>query len=323
MLLTQKSTTGSGANHPAACSSEQTEAVPEGINAQSIPSTMQLKCAQTSSSRARKLPTKKMREGDGAKSPAAFATEFVESSLRGGNNNIFLTHSKQPPIVHGWVGTATSLIDNRQSKKTASKKMGLMTLDPQNNDEHIIQKREKAKTAKSVDMDTHGGGVKSSSASREEQSKLFSNETDIEDMQIKNAVNDVICTVADELHHCAFLFELTNRPIISSEMEGGSNKKIFVAPNTTHCSSKISDGETSLAAMKHCATSHSLGLPQGFSAETSKAPPTPQVGSDSYQCGINNIIEAVRRFVMEVYCPFLLSAGQSMKKKSPNVDRIC
>jgi len=30
----------------------------------------------------------------------------------------------------------------------------------------------------------------------------------------------------------------------------------------------------------------------------------------------------VRRFVIEVYCPFLLSARQSMGNKSPNVDRI-
>ena len=40
-------------------------------------------------------------------------------------------------------------------------------------------------------------------------------------------------------------------------------------------------------------------------------------------CDVNSIEEAVRRFAVEVYCPFLLSARQSVTISSPpNVDRI-
>jgi hypothetical protein len=75
--------------------------------------------------------------------------------------------------------------------------------------------------------------------------------------------------------------------------------------------------------MKHSATACSSQAPQGCSVGMHNTLPAPQRGLDPDLCGINTVIEAVRRFAMEVYCPFLLSARQSMGNDSPNVDRIC
>ncbi len=284
-LSTKKSMAGSRAAHTTAFSIEHAESVSEGMNAHSMPSTTLQLCAKASSSRARKLPTKRTREGAGPKSPAACATKVTESSL-GGSNNDSLIPSKQSTIIFiAGVGTAISVVSQRPAK-TARKIKGLVFSDPHDNTEHVAKKRKKVKTAKSDDIAL--GGVESLPCSNAEQSKRNSNETNLEDLQIKEAVNDVAGVIADEIRHCHFLFGLANRPkiIIYGEMEGGFNKNTCVAPN-------------------------------GGSGSASQGSSYPN------PCDINSIVEVVMRFAVEVYCPFLLSARQSVKNSSPpNVDRV-
>ncbi len=215
-----------------------------------------------------------------------------------------------------------------------------MSLLSQESDEPLTKKRRKAKKVKSdntgisnlatnTPIDVHGQGVKSLSApcvgASPKQAKFLSNKIDTGDLQIKKAVNDVIDRVADEIHHCAFVFDLTNRlkVIISSKNSKGSSEETSAAPNITHCTLKASADGTVLSSMKHSANACSLQVPQGCSVGMQNTIPALQRGLDPDLCGINTVIEAVRRFAMQVYCPFLLSARQSMGNDSPNVDRIC
>jgi hypothetical protein len=219
---------GNGAAHTTAVSSEHAESISEVINAQSTsttPCTLP-KRAKASSPHARKLPTKLARGGAGPNSCAERAIEVTKSSLVGTTNNDSLIPPKQAPIsADGGLGTATLVVSKRPAKKTAIKIEGLVYLDPLEDNEHILKKRKKVKTTK--------GEVESSSVSQKEQSKLFSNETRREYLLIIQAVKDVTAVIADEIRHCPFLFQPTNRPkiIISSEIEGEVNKKMYGAPD--------------------------------------------------------------------------------------------
>lgn len=257
---------------------------------------------KASSPRARTLPTKKTQgrvptnaHGSGAKGDT--------DSFCGAEYNQM--HSKQSPIIdEGGGGTTTPLVNHHGPAKTGSKITVLVSQDG-DDDELIAQKRKKAKNvkldntgisnvSKAKPIHVQGRGKKTSSSASPrsgggaKRAKLFSNEIDSEDLQIKKSVNDVIDTVADEIRHCAFMFDLTHKlkVIISSAKGEGSNKELPAASNTADCSIKTS------------------------------------AGSDPDLCDIHTVIQAVRRFAVEVYCPFLLSARQCMGNKSPNFDRI-
>ena len=293
------------------------------------------KGAKASLSRARKLTTKKRGGGrTGPKFPVAGATVHTESFQ--GGVNIPSTLSKQSSIsVEGGEGTSSTLeIRHGPAKTDDSKSNGLVSSPSQGNDEPITKKRKKAKKANSGNAPTtkpihvQGGGNTSSPApcagGSPKRAKCLSNKTDTGDLQIKKAVDDVIDRVADGIHHCAFMFELTNRPkvIISSKSGEGSSEETSGAPTTTHCSLKVSADGALLSAMKQSAPACSSYVPQGCSVSIHNALPVPQKGSDPDLHGIHTVIEAVRRFAMDVHCPFFLSARQSMRNKSHNVDRI-
>ncbi len=292
------------------------------------------KGAKASLSRARILPTKKRGGGRaGPKFPAAGATVHNESFQ--GGVNIPSTISKQSSSSgEGGKGASSTLEIHHGPAKTDRKSNGLVSSSSQENGEPVTKKRKKAKKAKSGNasrtkpIHVQGRGNTSSSApcagSSPKRAKRLSNKADSGDLQIKKAVDDVIDRVADEIHHCAFMFKLTNRPtmIISSKSGEGSSKKTTGAPNTTHCSLNVSADGALLSAMTHSAPACSSHVPRGCSVSNHNALPVPQKASDPDLHGIHTVIEAVRRFAMEVYCPFLLSARQSMGNKSPNVDRI-
>ena len=294
-----------------------------------------LKGAKASLSRARKLLTKKSGGRAGPKSLASGTTVHTESFQGGVSVPLPSTLSKQSSISAAEVGEGTSstLESHHGPAKTDSKSGGLVSLSSQENNEPITKKRKTAKKANSGNVSktkpihVQGGGNKYSSApcagGIPKRAKLLSNKTDTGDLQIKLAVDDVIDGVADEIQHCAFMFELTNRPhmIISKNAEG-STEEASDAPNSAHCSLKVSANGALLSAMKHSASACSSHVPQECGVGTHSTLPGPQKGSDPDLHGIHTVIEAVRRFAMEVYCPFLLSARQSMGNKPPNVDRI-
>ena len=113
-------------------------------------------------------------------------------------------------------------------------------------------------------------------------------------VQIRKAVNLVIEEVTREIRHCASMFQSaeSKRPrvtIHSSDRElsegGSSQDDPCASPNT-----KELEGRTTS--------------------------PQPQLYDDVA------VISVVKKFVLEVYCPFLLSAQKRMENSSPNVYRI-
>jgi hypothetical protein len=210
-----------------------------------------LKGAQVSLSCATKLPPKRGGRA-GPKSPGAGTTEHTESFQ--GGFNFLSTHSKQSSIsVQGEEETSTLAIHHGPAKTDS--KSRLVSLSSQENDEPMTKKWKKAKKVNSdntgisnvstrTPIHVQGGGGESLSApcvgGSPKRAKVLSNKTDTGDLQIKMVVNDGIDRVADEIHHCAFIFDLTKRPkvIINSKNSKGSSEETSAAPNITHCALK-------------------------------------------------------------------------------------
>ena len=105
-------------------------------------------------------------------------------------------------------------------------------------------------------------------------------------VQIRKAVNLVIEEVTREIRHCASMFQSaeSKRPRVTIHSEGDAGD-----PHSSTNTKELEGRTTS---------------------------PQPQLYDDVA------VISAVKKFVLEVYCPFLLSAQKRMGNSSPNVYRI-
>ncbi len=237
----------------------------------------------------------------------------------------------------------------KDEKLTKSKKR--MQTFPPDGEEIIKKTRAKTfqsdKTVKSRKSKTNTNNahknVMQSSANRslEEKKKRAHSSKKSNAGGLKRIVSVVIDRVAEEIRHCASFFVSGNRPIvvIGSREEGDSRRK----PPASSAAAKDL-GQINLEEQQTAKSSSMRIQDDGVARQNSSSDATDNSvdilpRSDEENCerkqslndylssaddfwDANLVVVAVRRFVLEVYCPYLLSAKKNTGNKFPNADRI-
>ncbi len=271
------------------------------------------------------------------------------------------THVSTSSLVVGAVGTlksikqssfsrdgsdksAQSLVKSKQKKKGKEKKKEVRTqkvkgkkltkgkkrlqsISPDGDGEQIKKKRakilksdnntDKDKPSKTTTKKDPKEGMKSTARLYDKTKKKAYPSTykKLDAEELKRIVTVVIDRVAEEILHCASFFESGNRPIVVIGSNGGSDPKGEIHQGEQHSSGMRIRQDASLDTASNNAADI---LPRGNEATGEGE----QLSLGSLTAD-NLVILAVRRFVLEVYFPFLLAAKKNTGRKgNPNVDRI-
>lgn len=146
--------------------------------------------------------------------------------------------------------------------------------------------------------------------------------------ELKRILSVVVDRVAEEIRHCASFFACGNRPRV---VIGSANERVAETD-----SGNIKQGEQHTSQSSGM-RSHDIGCAGQDASlndiDNSDIRPHSDgdnhegnqlsIGSSNADVGdANLVVIAVRRFVLEVYCPYLLSAKQSTGHNVPNVEHI-
>jgi hypothetical protein len=277
---------------------------------------------------------------------ASLPPETEQSSKSGKGNGMAAQSLTRPNISNRGKGQKDrNHTPKGKDKKLTKSKKRMQTFSP-GGEEIIEKKRAKTsmsdKTVKSriskLTTKNAQNDLVQSSANRplgeKNKSARSSKKSDADGL--KRIVGVVIDRVAEEIRHCASFFDGGNRPIVvigSKEEEGDSSRvqsassaaskefrEIYLDEQQTAQSSsmRIQDDGVARQIDSLDATDNSVDiLPRSDEENCEK-----KQSSDNDFWGANLVVIAIRRFVLEVYCPYLLSAKQNTGNKFPNADRI-
>lgn len=310
--------------------------------------------ASTTSSSSSSLPHQARNLG--VKSKGGATTPSQESSSAKGESRVSassltvgaigtLKSIKQSSILReGKDKAAQSLVKSKQKKQGKGKeartqkvkdkkitkgKKRLQSMSPDGDGEQIKKKRAKIlKSDNNTDKDKPSKtrttkkdskeGIKSTANRTYDKAKKKAYPSTYKKLdadELKRIVSVVIDRVAEEIRHCASFFESGNRPIVVIGSNGGSDPR-----------GEIHQGERNSSGVR-IRQDASLDTASNNSADI--PPCGDEVTGEGKQLSLGSltadylVILAVRRFVLDVYFPFLLAAKKNTGRKgNPNVDRI-
>ena len=214
-----------------------------------------------------------------------------------------------------------------KDKKITKGKKRLQSISPDGDGEQIKKKRakilksdnntDKDKPSKTTTKKDPKEGMKSTARLYDKTKKKAYPSTykKLDAEELKRIVTVVIDRVAEEILHCASFFESGNRPIVVIGSNGGSDPRGEIHQGERNSSGVRIRQDASLDTASNNAADI---LPRGNEATGEGE----QLSLGSLTAD-NLVILAVRRFVLDVYFPFLLAAKKNTGRKgNPNVDRI-
>jgi len=273
---------------------------------------------------AKKLPTKKNKPGTNGSAPKEgrrTSPSNKQSHITKGGGKSLPTRAK-----------AVSLKSPRRKKD----------VDPNISNSKIKCNKSKRSTPDGEATAKQAKKLKSDNQGRPSTKNQVANTNRQGTKAIEKTVSAVVDTVAYEIRHCASVFVNIKRPKVviygeeaesrplplgrseefevgkkhsaqahSSEIGNNADRKQDDTPGTSYSVKITAEGNIHPLENSICASE-----PRKYKNGTNESIET----SDLYD--VRTVVIAVRRFALEVYCPFLFSAKNSMGNKSPNADRI-